>query len=345
MDIDLVGEYEALLPDLGRFAELGVGRLAELLAVDALEPVIPLQARVKTLPSLLGKIDRKGRTLSKLTDVPDLVGFRLIVAYRRELERACQIVEEAFHVVERAAPALGVAPDRFGYSSIHLAVRPPDDWLREDGARLQQGLRGEVQVRTLAQHLWAYVSHDLQYKVESEIPDELQRTVNRSAALLELVDLEFERVLLEREDFLAAAEVVKSSIDLTTSNVAQVLDALWPPTHRQQEEPYGFLVAELKQRRIRDCDELARVIRRHRPRVLDYAARYAQRFLRNIEKHGVQGGTLKVQRPSRQSTSTGITPEMIARLRQGIFFGHVALTATALALEFDSRDLDAELLD
>lgn len=57
------------------------------------------------------------------------------------------------------------------------------------------GLKAEVQVRTVTQHVWAAASHVLQYKQEASVPLPVRRSIYRVSALLETVDLEFERVL------------------------------------------------------------------------------------------------------------------------------------------------------
>ena len=53
-----------------------------------------------------------------------------------------------------------------------------------------KGINFEVQIRSILQHTWAEIEHDLQYKDES-IPRELRRRFARLAGLLEIADAEF----------------------------------------------------------------------------------------------------------------------------------------------------------
>jgi putative GTP pyrophosphokinase len=68
-------------------------------------------------------------------------------------------------------------------------------------------LKAEIQVRTVLQHAWAAVSHKLQYKVNSEVPIELQRKLFRISALLELADDEFLGLKQNQENLSASIKL------------------------------------------------------------------------------------------------------------------------------------------
>lgn len=345
-DDTLQEAYDALKPALEVFSTKGDARLLELIEEHDLSLAVPLQRRVKTFSSVAEKLAHRGGASADLSQLDDLVGFRLIVGYERDIEPACQVVEYAFRIERREAPAARLRPDQFGYASaVHLIVAPPNEW-RSDGHRpISLPLRGEVQIRTLAQHLWAHASHHLQYKSEPAVPAELRRSVHRTAALLELVDLELERVLTERSEFDQRAQTLEELEEIDVSSAAAVLDALWPEEHKHDSEKYGVLAQNLLKRGIDTPAELARIIRRHRETVLDYARRYAQRKLTNIDRHGLDSERLTIERPNRHSTAHNISEGMVARLRQGVFFSHVALTFAALDVEQEGRDLLGELVD
>jgi putative GTP pyrophosphokinase len=57
-----------------------------------------------------------------------------------------------------------------------------------------QGMRAELQVRTVLQHAWAAIDHKLAYKRESDVPKGLLRQLSRVSALLEVGDEQFEAV-------------------------------------------------------------------------------------------------------------------------------------------------------
>ncbi len=93
--------------------------------------------------------------------------------------------------------------DAFGYQSVHAILRLSPGLVAASAGSAPDCLRAEVQIRSLAQHTWAAASHHLQYKKERGVPKPLRCTIQRVSALLEAIDLELERVLEEREEYVA----------------------------------------------------------------------------------------------------------------------------------------------
>lgn len=90
-------------------------------------------------------------------------------------------------------------PAEFGYRSVHLIVQVKDaEILGIALSKVIGGRKAEIQVRTVVQHAWAEVSHDLIYKSAFTVPEELKRDCNRIAALLENADKAFGHPLQPR---------------------------------------------------------------------------------------------------------------------------------------------------
>ena len=82
-----------------------------------------------------------------------------------------------------------------------------DIWVVYDHPRDYPNNYLELQVRTLAQHLWSEMSHDSVYKSEdaiAKLPPDLRRRVNLMAGQIEVADREFDRLQSELADDLAA---------------------------------------------------------------------------------------------------------------------------------------------
>src|SRR5207249_4317026 len=79
----------------------------------------------------------------------------------------------------------------FGYLSKHFIIQ-----LKEPPRELRhlKDLKAELQLRTLAQHVWAAVYHDLGYKNEFQLPKRWEREFARLAALLENCDTNLQEI-------------------------------------------------------------------------------------------------------------------------------------------------------
>lgn len=175
---------------LDQFGELLKARIRDELRLMGLWADI--QSRTKSVDSVLKKLLLKREYTYE--SLPDLVGVRVVVRYVPEVRRVSDVVARIFACTDADDKSVRLAEEGVGYLSIH----------RE--ARLRQGDRdlttyppnrfhAEVQMRTLAQHLWAEMSHDSFYKSgEAAIRPELKRRINLMAGLLEVADTEFARL-------------------------------------------------------------------------------------------------------------------------------------------------------
>ncbi|RYE90809.1 MAG: GTP pyrophosphokinase family protein [Myxococcales bacterium] len=152
--------------------------------------VLGVSHRVKSASSLARKLARPDRTYRRLDDLTDLVGLRVITYFEDSIEQVAQLIERSFRVdMDRSVDKrLLEDPARFGYRSLHyichpppllIAIEPTWDW------------PFEIQVRTVLQHAWAEIEHDLGYKSPESIPMPVRRRFSRLAGLLEIADSEF----------------------------------------------------------------------------------------------------------------------------------------------------------
>lgn len=146
--------------------------------------------RIKKLASTERKLQAKGLELS---DLHDLLGLRVITYFPDEVDICSAIIEREFHIneVDSIDKRALLPPDRFGYLSRHYiaSLSPARSFLTEN--RPYKDMTFEVQIRSILQHAWAEIEHDLGYKATSELPAHLRRRFFRVAGLLELADDEF----------------------------------------------------------------------------------------------------------------------------------------------------------
>lgn len=151
-----------------------------------------VNSRAKSIDSILRKLLlKRGYTYESL---PDLVGVRAVVRYLSEVQRVSEIVAGLFDCTEADDKSVRLAEDGVGYLSIHREARLKRDDPNAAAFPPRQ-FHAEIQMRTLAQHLWSEMSHDTFYKTdEGTISPALKRRVNLMAGLLEVADHEFTRL-------------------------------------------------------------------------------------------------------------------------------------------------------
>ena len=155
-----------------------------------------ITSRVKERESLSEKIDRKEDKYQSLSEITDIAGVRIITYYIDDIDKVTEIIEREFVVDRENSIDKGksLEPDRFGYCSVHYVVEMCKERLALRENKAFEGLKCEIQIRSVLQHAWAEIEHDLGYKSELTIPKEVRRSFSRLAGLLELGDKEFKDI-------------------------------------------------------------------------------------------------------------------------------------------------------
>ncbi|MCS3532189.1 GTP pyrophosphokinase family protein [Chryseobacterium sp. JUb7] len=157
-----------------------------------------LSGRVKENQSLARKIEKKIDKYSSINDITDIVGVRIITHLESDVDLVEKLIRDEFKIDEgNSIDKRELNNDQFGYRSLHLVISLNNsrDSLTEYSA--YKDLKCEIQIRSILQHAWAEIEHDLGYKGKIEIPDQYKRNFNRLSALLETADKEFDRLKKE----------------------------------------------------------------------------------------------------------------------------------------------------
>lgn len=175
-------------------------RLIEGLIEGAGIKIHHLTSRLKTPGSLREKMRRKPGRYQQLSDVTDLVGVRIITYFEQDVAAVARALEAVFDIDwdNSVDKSKFHDPDRFGYMGVHYVMR-------FESLEYQGGLspRFEVQIRSILQHAWAEIEHDLGYKSRAAVPREVQRRFYRLAGLLEVADDEFMAIHRLSQDYVA----------------------------------------------------------------------------------------------------------------------------------------------
>jgi putative GTP pyrophosphokinase len=194
-------------------------------------PIQSWATRPKRPESVLDKLTAKtasypdGLSVRSLDTMHDLLGGRVVVYFKSDLallDRAirsdprielCIDDPPVAYLPRSLVQRLGLPfPDDFvterasGYTSLHYVAR-----FTEPLARKAPWF--EIQVRTLAQHVWAEVEHLLGYKPEGHVPYYVERQLTLLANLTSIVDDEFELVRDELDS------IVRNGDDIADDDV------------------------------------------------------------------------------------------------------------------------------
>lgn len=170
-----------------------VQEILEKLVHDAGIRVMTVEHRVKKEHSLEGKLYRKGDKYQSLEDITDILGTRVVCYFSDDLDVIGDLIEQIF-IVDRENSVDKrklMQANSFGYLSLHYVCSLPEDagYPKEVCNR-----RFEIQIRTILQHVWDAVNHDMGYKGDFGMPHTVTRQFARLAGLFEIVDEEFIRV-------------------------------------------------------------------------------------------------------------------------------------------------------
>ena len=129
-------------------------------------PFESINCRIKTVASIIEKLNRKGFELSPESiekNLNDVAGIRVNCSFIEDIyllaDRLCS--QDDIRLIERKDYIKNPKPN--GYRSLHLIVEIPIFLMDE-----KKFMRVEVQFRTIAMDFWASLEHKLKYKKNIE---------------------------------------------------------------------------------------------------------------------------------------------------------------------------------
>lgn len=305
---ELKKQYTSVCDVAERFKNELCHELIKLIDDNGLKLGFPIQKRIKTWSSIKDKLLDQNLKLKSIKQLQDLIGLRTVFLYKRDLKLIENIIQKTFVVKKRYDTSDRLAENQFGYSSIHFVIQFPKEWLKVPSLSEFGGFSAEIQIRTLAQHIWSEVSHELQYKTKEDVPLNLIRPIYRTSALLETVDLEFERLLQEREEYRKQIDK-KIDQELNVDSIEQILDSILPSENKDFFEEYAQLHKEILKKGIKTTDQL-------------------RNFVKDNIEWAIEDDKNRVASEIEESRKAGMPtcpPDDWERVRKGYFFTHAGL--------------------
>lgn len=236
----ILHEYQKQLPCFLEAEKQIVKTIGEYLSEAGIR-IAFLESRIKAESSLIGKLELKGGKYKSLADITDILGIRVITFYPDDVDKVASAIERLYEVDwEDSVDKRKLHDiDSFGYLSLHYVCQIPE-----------MPYRMEIQMRTLLQHAWANMYHDIGYKSGVEIPKEHIRNMNRLAGMLELTDEQFGRIRMEVTDYRRRMQALVASGNLDDAQ----LDGETFRTYLELD-PFGHLnrrIAAINQAEIQE---------------------------------------------------------------------------------------------
>jgi len=181
-----------------------------------------------------------------LNQIPDQAAIRIITFFPRTIKSIDEMLQNEFSVIEHFDKGENlIEEERFGYQSVHyLITMDPVRTALPEYQRFRTA-KIEVQVRTILQHAWAEIEHDIQYKSSATIPRDIKRRFMSLAGLLEIADREFQAIQDADRDLNERAETLISEgalneVEITPTALKAYLDKAIGPDGRMSSFSYDW---------------------------------------------------------------------------------------------------------
>jgi putative GTP pyrophosphokinase len=136
-------------------------------------PIKSIQTRLKTPESIIKKMNKSGLELNLNnvhTNIHDIAGIRIICKYVPDIHKIVQMLKQDDDLVILREKDYVNNPKESGYRSYHLIVEIP--------VKLTTGkekVTVEIQIRTMSMDFWASLEHEICYKYDGKIPEDVSK--------------------------------------------------------------------------------------------------------------------------------------------------------------------------
>ena len=166
-------------------------------------PIHHMQTRMKSIQSMMEKLQRKHESISiasAVTNLTDIAGVRVICSYIQDIYTVADLLTSQDDVKVLRVRDYIKNPKPNGYRSLHLVLEIP--------VFLSEGripVPVEVQIRTIAMDFWASLEHSLRYKAEGQVTEEVSQELLQTASDIAALDQRMQ-MIHDKVDAMALAK-------------------------------------------------------------------------------------------------------------------------------------------
>lgn len=183
----LRSEYDSKQKLFKRIKDTALFKLSQGISGKKMK-IHSLDGRIKSFDSFYEKIKRK-KIQNPFKEIDDIVGLRIICLFLDDIQKLRNILKNIFEIIKEDNIIDNSEPHVFGYLGTQFKVK-----YKDANPTDVYNIPFEVQIRTIAQDVWASISHHLDYKKEYGIPDHLKRNFYALSGLFYVADTQFKKL-------------------------------------------------------------------------------------------------------------------------------------------------------
>lgn len=163
------------------------------------KPISSISSRIKEPISIAEKLQRKGLSITidnMVTNLTDIAGIRV----------TCPFISDVYHILVMLENQNDIAilevkdyikkPKKSGYRSLHIIINVSVDF--SDQRRV---IPVEIQIRTIAMDFWASLEHQLHYKKDYKMPENVDEELKSIADRIAETDERMQNLAKNLPDF------------------------------------------------------------------------------------------------------------------------------------------------
>ncbi len=165
-------------------------------------PISSIKTRLKTMPSILEKLNRRNiepniQNIEK--ELNDIAGIRVICSFPDDVYTLASALLQQDDIKLILLKDYIKNPKPNGYRSLHMIVEIPIFLAQE-----KKMMKVEIQLRTIAMDFWASLEHQLCYKKDNELTEEMRKELYDCAEISANLDMRMDalrkNVLLKKAE-------------------------------------------------------------------------------------------------------------------------------------------------
>ena len=189
-------------------------------------PIEQVDGRVKTISSILDKMQRKKINANNIEDkLEDIAGIRLICQFVEDIEKVVEIIENRSDMEIKSRKDYISQSKDSGYRSYHLII-----YYEVNTISGRKNLQAEIQIRTLAMNFWATVEHSLQYKYKGNIPEHVTDKLLQASDAIVILDREMSSV---RDEIMDAQNSFRKKANMV-SDILHTMQNLYKVANKHE---------------------------------------------------------------------------------------------------------------